>query len=212
MEKLRNLQAEHITNRWIVLAALTLSVLFSAFVWWQSEARIEENRSRIYVLENGKSLLLASRTGAAENRPAEMRDHLSSFLTLAFTLSPDATYMNRNIDQALFLGDGSVSRFFDHLKDEKYYDQIIASSVSAHFRLDSIALDYAHYPYGATMYGRQEIVKSTTLSIRALVCRCTMRNVPRSDNNSHGLLIENFRVLDNKEIQSIERNTLDPTR
>jgi len=206
METLRNLQSEHITNRWIVLGTLAFSFLFSGFVWISSERKIEENRSRIYVLENGKSLLLASRTGASENRPAEMRDHLSCFLTLAFTLSPDATYMNRNIDQALFLGDGSVSRFFDHLKEQKYYDEIIASSVSAHYRLDSIALDYAHYPYSATMYGRQEIIKSATLSIRELVCSCTLRNVPRSDNNSHGLLIENFKVLDNKEIQSIERS------
>jgi conjugative transposon TraK protein len=113
--------------------------------------------------------------------------------------------MNRNIEQALFLGDGSVSRFFDHLKEQKYYDQIIASSVSAHFRMDSIALDYAHYPYRATVYGHQEIIKSTTLSIRELVCSCTLRNVPRSDNNSHGLLIENFLVLSNKEIQVLDR-------
>jgi len=205
MEKLKNLQAEHLSNRWILLGTILGSFLFSAFVWWQSQQKIEENRSRVYVLENGKSLLLASRSSAAENRPAEMKDHLSTFMQLSFTLSPDASQINKNIEQALFLGDASISRFFDNLKEQKYYDQIIAASVSTRLVIDSIALDYAHYPYQAAVYSKQEVVKSSTLSLRELICRCTLRNIPRSDNNSHGLLIENFEILSNKEIRSTER-------
>ena len=49
----------------------------------------EKQREKIYVLDNGTSLMLALSQDMEQNRPAEAREHVRRFHELFFTLSPD---------------------------------------------------------------------------------------------------------------------------
>ena len=61
----------------IVFAVLCISVV--GYAVWQSYHFAEEQRQKIYVLDNGKSLMLALSQDASINRPVEAREHVRRF-------------------------------------------------------------------------------------------------------------------------------------
>ena len=66
----------------------------------------EKQREKIYVLDNGKSLMLALSQDMEQNRPAEAREHVRRFHELFFTLSPDKSAIEHNINRAMSLPTG----------------------------------------------------------------------------------------------------------
>jgi hypothetical protein len=70
---------------------------------------------------------------------------------------------------------------------------------------DSIAVDVSNYPYYFKYYGKQRITRTTAIVVRSLITEGYLRSVGRSDNNSHGFLIERWAVLENKDISSVKR-------
>ena len=65
----------------------------------------EAQRQKIYVLDGGKSLMLALSQDLSQNRPAEAREHVRRFHELFFTLSPEKSAIEHNVKRALLLAD-----------------------------------------------------------------------------------------------------------
>ena len=63
----------------------------------------EAQRQKIYVLDGGKSLMLALSQDLSQNRPAEAREHVRRFHELFFTLSPEKSAIEHNVKRALLL-------------------------------------------------------------------------------------------------------------
>lgn len=86
-------------------------------VWsvYSSYAFAERQREKIYVLDKGKSLMLALSQDLSQNRPAEAREHVRRFHELFFTLSPEKSAIEhrsaegrlqcKNVKRALLLAD-----------------------------------------------------------------------------------------------------------
>ena len=72
-------------------------------------------------------------------------------------------------------------------------------------KVDSIRCDFDRYPYEVTTYARQRILRESTVTERSLVTTCRLVNTSRSDNNPQGFLIEDLRILENKDLGSYER-------
>ena len=72
----------------------------------------ERQREKIYVLDNGKSLMLALSQDMSQNRPAEAREHVRRFHELFFSLSPDKSAIEHNINRALILSDKSAYNYY----------------------------------------------------------------------------------------------------
>ena len=62
------------------------SDVYKRQVWsvWNSYRFAEKQREKIYVLDNGKSLMLALSQDLSQNRPAEAREHVRRFHELFF--------------------------------------------------------------------------------------------------------------------------------
>jgi hypothetical protein len=71
--------------------------------------------------------------------------------------------------------------------------------------VDSLIADFNNYPYSVKTYARQFIIRSSTLTIRKLITNCSLVNSVRSDSNPQGFTIEKFNVLENKDIETVER-------
>ena len=80
----------------ILCAGITGYSVFSAYQF------AEKQRQKIYVLDKGKSLILALSQDLAQNRPVEAREHIKRFHELFFTLEPDKQYIENNVSS--FLG------------------------------------------------------------------------------------------------------------
>lgn len=165
----------------------------------------EAQRQKIYVLDKGKSLMLALSQDAALNRPVEARAHIRRFHELFFTLAPDNKAIEANIKRALFMADKSAFNYYKDLSEKGYYNRMISGNIHQRIVVDSIQSNFNTYPYEMTLYGTQWIIRSSNKTERSLVTSCQLVNSVRSDNNPQGFTIENFKVLANKDLQTIKR-------
>ncbi|WP_304473701.1 conjugative transposon protein TraK, partial [uncultured Duncaniella sp.] len=134
----------------IVVVSLCAVVAISAVC--MSLRFAEKQREKIYVLDNGKSLMLALSQDMNQNRPAEAREHVRRFHELFFTLSPDKSAIQHNIDRALILADKSAYNYYSDFVEKGYYNRIIAGNITQVVKVDSVVCDFNNYPYIAKTY------------------------------------------------------------
>lgn len=164
----------------------------------------EKQRQKIYVLDNGKSLILALSQDAAQNRPVEAREHVKRFHELFFSLSPDKEAIEGNIGRALFLADKSAVNYYKDLSEKGFFNRLIAGNVTQLVTVDSMQCDFNDYPYRIKTFARQRIIRESFVLERSLITSCRLINAVRSDNNPQGFSIEDFTVIENKDLQRYE--------
>ncbi len=187
----------------IVFAVLCVSVV--GYAVWQSYRFAEAQRQKIYVLDNGKSLMLALSQDAAINRPVEAREHVRRFHELFFTLAPDKNAIESNMKRAFNLADKSAFNYYKDLSEKGYYNRIISGNIQQRIEVDSVQCNFDTYPYAVKTFARQYIIRSSNLTERSLVTSCYLLNSVRSDTNPQGFNIEKFSVLENKDLRVTER-------
>lgn len=179
-------------------------VFMGCFCFYLSFAFVRNNEKRIYILANGKALE-AIAGDRKDNVPVEARDHVKTFHEFFFTLDPDDSQQKAGLTKALYLADQTAKREVDNLTEQNYYSNIIASNISQTITTDSIQLDLNSYPYYFKFYGKEKIVRSSAITTRSLITEGYLRNVQRSDNNSHGFLIERWSTVENKDLTTVTR-------
>lgn len=207
MKKVFDIQQKFRFTVYVLLAVCLVLTGISILVFTSSVRLAERSRQKIYVLDNGKSLLLALRTDISENRPAEARDHIKRFHELFFTLEPDKQYIENNTKEALYLADGSAMKQYRSYKENNVYNQVIASDISMTLETDSVLVDFSAYPYRFRFFGKQRIVRKSNITLRSLETTGQLRNTSRTDNNPHGFLIENWLIADNKDLETQKRKS-----
>lgn len=180
-----------------LLAVITMVVMSYRFA--------EQQRQKIYVLDGGKSLMLALAQDVKTNRPVEAREHIRRFHELFFTLAPESEAVRSNINRALELADDTAYDYYQDLSEQRYYNRLISTNTNQVYQLDSIVSDFDSYPYQVLTYGKQIIYRRNNVTERSLVTACDLINTVRSDNNPQGFLIEDFRVIQNEDIRNYER-------
>lgn len=187
----------------IIFAVLCISVVIYAL--WKSYSFADHQREKIYVLDQGKSLMLALSQDASINRPVEAREHMRRFHELFFTLAPDKNAIESNMKRAFNLADKSVFDYYNDLAEKGYYNRIISGNVQQRIEVDSVVCNFDSYPYSVKTYSTQFIIRSSNVTKRSLVTSCNLLNSVRSDNNPQGFNIEKFSVLENKDLEVVER-------
>ena len=182
-----------------VCAAIVICSVVCAFRF------AEAQRQKIYVLDGGKSLMLALSQDLSQNRPAEAREHVRRFHELFFSLSPQKDAIEHNIGRALQLADKSAYHYYVDFAEKGYYNRLISGNINQTVEIDSVKCDFNQYPYKVRTYARQLIVRESSLTVRSLVTTCRLQNATRSDNNPHGFIMEAFTIDENRDLQTIKR-------
>lgn len=194
--------------RQIRLYSILFLVLCSVVVVWSvysSYDFAEKQREKIYVLDGGKSLMLALSQDLSQNRPAEAREHVRRFHELFFTLSPDKSAIEHNVKRALLLADKSAYNYYSDFAEKGYYNRIIAGNINQVLKVDSVVCNFDTYPYQARTYAKQMIIRASNVTERSLVTTCRLLNSSRSDDNPNGFTIEGFTIIENKDLQTVKR-------
>ena len=202
---LRNIENSFQQIRLYAIVFSVLCTLVTGYALWRSYGFAEQQRQKIYVLDNGKSLMLALAQDASINRPVEAREHVRRFHELFFTLAPDKNAIESNMKRAFSLADKSAFNYYKDLLEKGYYNRIISGNVQQRIEMDSVACNFDTYPYVVRSYARQIIIRSSNVTRRSLVTSCLLVNSVRSDNNPQGFNIEKFAVVENRDIEVIER-------
>lgn len=186
----------------VFLCACTVLTCYGV---WRAYDFAEAQRQKIYVLDEGKSLMLALAQDLSQNRPVEAREHVRHFHELFFTLSPDKAAIEGNIQRALYLADRTAFEHYRDLAEKGYYNRIISGNVNQRLIVDSVVCNFERYPYDATTYARQRIIREKTVTERSLITHGRLLNSQRSDNNPHGFILEDFRVIENRDLGTYDR-------
>lgn len=179
-------------------------VISSGFVAYKSYQLASQSQQKVFILANGKAME-AYAADRKDNVPVEARDHVKMFHHFFFTLDPDDKVIENNINKALYLADASAKQQYDNLKENGYYSNLISGNISQELLVDSIEINVNVYPFYFRLKGQQKIIRPTTIITRSLITEGYLRNVSRSDNNSHGFLIERWRTLENTDMNTQTR-------
>ena len=204
-KSLKNIETSFRQIRLFGIVFIALCALVAVFSVGSSYRFAEKQREKIYVLDGGKSLMLALSQDLAQNRPAEAREHVRRFHELFFTLSPEKSAIEHNIKRALLLSDKSAYNYYTDFAEKGYYNRIIAGNINQVLQVDSVVCNFDRYPYEVKTYARQMIIRESNVTERSLVTRCRLLNASRSDDNSGGFTIEGFTILENRDLQTLER-------
>lgn len=198
-KKMQNIETAFQYIRSISLVVVSGIIALCGFVIFQSYKLANHTQEKIYVLVNGKALE-AYASERKDNIQVEAKDHIKMFVTYFFTLSPDDRAIEENITKALYLADGTAKSQYDNLKESNYYASIISGNVNQTIKVDSIKVDINQYPFYFKCYATQLLTRPTSIVTRNLTTQGYLRNVERSENNSHGLLIERWNIIENKDL------------
>ena len=202
---LRNIENSFLQIRLYALVFAVFCISITGYAVWQSYRFAEEQRQKIYVLDNGKSLMLALAQDVSINRPVEAREHVRRFHELFFTLAPDKNAIESNMSRAFNLADKSAFDYYKDLLEKGYYNRIISGNVQQRIEMDSVVCNFDAYPYAVRTYAKQLIIRSSNVTKRSLVTSCYLVNSVRSDNNPQGFNIEKFVVTENRDVEVIKR-------
>ena len=184
----------------IFLAACTVVT-----VLWSSYSFAEKQREKIYVLDGGKSLMLALSQDLSQKRPAEAREHVRRFHELFFTLAPEKSAIESNVKRALVMADKSAYNYYRDFAEQGFYNRVIAGNINQTVRVDSVVCDFDSYPYQVRTFARQTIIRESNVTERTLVTKCRLMNSSRSDDNPNGFQIRNFTIIENKDIRTVKK-------
>ena len=204
-KSLRNIETSFKQIRLFGIVFLCLCAVVAVFSVIKSYQFAEAQRQKIYVLDEGKSLMLALAQDMSQNRPVEAREHIKRFHELFFTLSPDRAAIESNLNRALFLVDKSAFAYYQDMEEKGYYNRIVSGNINQRVLVDSVACNFDAYPYTATTYARQMIIRESNITERSLITRCNLINSVRSDNNPHGFTMEKFEIIENRDIRTLAR-------
>ncbi len=205
-QQLRNIDTAFKHIRLFSFVLMAACVAISGYAIYESYRLVTRSEQHIYLLANGKALE-AFAGERKDNIPVEARDHIKMFHYYFFSLDPDDEVIKDHLSKALYLADASAQREYNNLRESGYYADIISGNISQRVTPDSIIVNTDTYPYYFRYYGKEKIIRTTTVVTRSLITEGYLRNVSRSDHNPHGFLIERWRILENKDLSVQSRQT-----
>ncbi len=199
-KQMKNIDTAFRHVRLFSLFFLVGCIVVSLYALYLTQKITTNAQNKIFVLANSKALE-AYASERKENIPAEAKDHVNTFHQLFFNVSPDNNIIQRNVSRALYLADRSAKQHYDNLKESGYYTNVMSGNVSQELSTDSIYINLDAHPYYFRFHGTLQIIRTTSIATRSLITEGVLRSIARSDNNSHGFLIEKWNIIENRDIK-----------
>jgi conjugative transposon TraK protein len=184
----------------VATVIFAIAIVIVGFVY--SYKLVQDARKSLYVIDNGIPVLV-KQTDELLNRPVEYKAQVEFFHQLFFTLVPDDAYIKENINKALYLIDDSAKKEYNNLLERGFYNQIISSNATVSIKTDSIVMDLPNKKF--IYYGKQMINRRASLITRKLVSQGYFKDITRTPNNAHGVMLENWNILDNTELETKQK-------
>lgn len=197
-----DLEAKMKLAKTISISSLILAGFIVLAGFGFSYLQISDSRKNIYIIDNGVPVLV-KQTDYTMNRELEYKSQIDLYHSIFFTIAPDDDYIKSQMKKALYLIDESGNKEYMTLKESGFYNQIISSNSIVTVIKDSIKMDFPNKSF--TFFGKEYINRKTQLIERKLITQGKYQDIPRTENNTHGVLIQDWRIVDNSDIQVIKK-------
>lgn len=190
----------NVTLRYIVLFVIVLCLLFSAYIYNMSLNMVQENLKNVYLVDkNTGEIAVGVKTSERETRIYEYNDAIK--LTFTYWYAFDEGSYNTNIKKALYLLGGCGEKMLDNYKGmlTKLRDENIKLTVT----VDNPFIDMSTKPVSGYVTGIQTISIGEYKTMRKIKVKFIIFDFDRSENNSHGVKIDNwdetFEIIENEK-------------
>ena len=201
---IQNIEAKVRLATWVAFGSFLTSVIISIAALSFASKQVSASRRIIYLLDNNMALS-AHQTDVTINRPAQYRGTIEQFHSLFFSLTPDDKYIEYQLRKAMYLVDQSGVEAYNNLKENGFFNSILSSSSVLTLQTDSISLDMARHYF--RYYGKLKIDRRSSTVIRSLITEGYLKDITPSDNNMNGVLICNWKTLENKDLSDVQKNS-----
>jgi len=180
-----------------IVALIFVTTILFIFSWTQ----LEKSKNVIYVIDQKGSVTEAVATELnMEIRQYEYEDHVKDFYTLWYAF--DQNSFKRNIDKALLLIGESGKELYNEYKAQDIESMLRSKNIQTKVRITEIKIDITQRPVRGYIKGVQTISRLNGEVARNMNCTFSIYDINRSRDNSHGCLIEDWKVVDNTQISS----------
>lgn len=184
---------------------ILLVVIVSAFsavvaVYYMFEKKVEELSSNIYIIdEKGNTMSASQSEQTLQTRIFEYEDHIKDFYSLWYSF--DEGSYKRNIEAALYLAGETGKELLNVYEEEDVFNKVKEKNLKLFVNIESVVINVNTIPISGTIKGTQTIKRLQGELTRHLDCTFTLHDVDRSKNNSHGVKIENWKIINNNKIE-----------
>ncbi|UZD21175.1 conjugative transposon protein TraK [Algoriphagus halophytocola] len=199
---IKNIESKIRLATLLSIGSFLTSIIICGFVSAYAYQQVANARQSIYILDNDIPIL-AKQTNMQMNRPAEYKAAVDLFHSLFFNLTPDDKHIEYQMEKAMYFVDETGVGQYNNLKEKGYFNSILSSSSVLSIQTDSIVIDQNRFRY----YGKQKIDRRSATITRSIVTEGELIDIPRSENNSHGVLITNWKTIENKDLSNVSKNT-----
>lgn len=200
---LKNIENKIRLALYVSVGSFVTSIIIVGLISFYTFSLIQNERKKIYVLDNGVPILV-KQSGVEVNLKVEAKSHINLFHSLFFTLPPDDEFIRHNMEKAMYLVDETGLKQYNNLKEKGFFNNILSSSASISIITDSIRIELENMSF--YYIGTQRIERKTSILKRILKTQGKLRRVPRTDNNPHGLIITDWKTIENKDIEYTPKN------
>ncbi len=199
---IKNIESKIRLATFLSMGSFLTSIIICGFVSAYAYQQVSNARQSIYILDNDIPIL-AKQTNMQMNRPAEYKAAVDLFHSLFFNLTPDDKHIEYQMGKAMYFVDETGVGQYNNLKEKGYFNSILSSSSVLSIQTDSIVIDQNRFRY----YGKQKIDRRSATITRSIITEGELIDIPRSENNSHGVLITNWKTIENKDLSNVSKNT-----
>ncbi len=183
----------------VSIGSLITAIIITAMSFVYAGKMISKERNQIYILDKNVSIV-ATKSDIEDNREAEFKADVAAFHEYFFSMSPDNMQIERQMNKAMNLIDMSGVKQYNSLKEKGYFSNIITSSTVIYCITDSITIDMNEMRF--RYYGTEKIERPSMRTTRSLITEGNLMNVPRTFSNPHGVLITNWKTLENNDLSN----------
>ena len=210
LKSLKNVESAFQKTRMIaaIFMVFCISVLIlDAYRDAELENKLLARLDKPYLLVGDQVHMIEMIENMEQTRPIEARGHIEKFHELYFNLDPDNKVIEDNMKKAMYMVDESGRLQYEHQKNNRYFSQIVTDNISQRIELNKpIELDTINNRVKFRLEATQQLTRSTSIVKRSLITEGFLRdNVGRTDNNRHGFLIEDWRIVENIDTEIIKR-------
>lgn len=202
---LGDIQSSFRSMKVVTLAALAACAFVCAVAVVSAMRYVDRSKSEIFILDEG-AVLEARRAENNAQRDLEALDHVTRFHELFFNIAPNITMINQNISRALDLADESAYKYYNDLREQRYFTTLIDINATQQISVDSVKVDIMSYPYRAVAFASLYVARESNVTQYAIRTQCELTNVARTAKNPHGLMIHKFYATKPEFVETRARN------
>ncbi|AYD49033.1 conjugative transposon protein TraK [Arachidicoccus soli] len=200
MPFIKNIETKMKMALWIAITSMVTAIIIVIIALSYTTKMITSERKHIYVLD--KNIPLVAVNADMDNyKKVEYKTAVETFHQFFFTLPPDDKFIESQMQKAMYLVDASGVAQYNTLKEKGYFTNLIATNSVSTLVADSVLIDMnsGHFIY----YGKQKIQRPSMITIRSLITEGYLIDQPvKTDSNPYGVLITNWKIIENKDLQN----------